>query len=118
MASIEDEAASGAIVHRAFFVDGYGRDMPAVAFERRPGQSPEVVVYGAQGRSTRAPVNHHVWARVVQEAEYADRLHPTPQTPHPRTHTPNSAHRSARQSLAGTRSSRFSRFNNPRPWLG
>jgi len=80
MASIEDEAASGAIVHRAFFVDGYGRDMPAVAFERRPGQSPEVVVYGAQGRSTRAPVNHHVWARVVQEAEYADRLHPTPHT--------------------------------------
>jgi len=74
MASIEAEAASGAIVYRAFFVDGYGRDMPAVAFERRPGQSPEVVVYGEEGRSARAPVDYETWERVVREAEYADRM--------------------------------------------
>lgn len=74
MASIEAEAASGAIVYRAFFVDGYDRDMPAVAFERRPGQSPEVVVYGEEGRSTRAPVDYETWERVVRDAEYADRV--------------------------------------------
>lgn len=74
IASIEDEAASGAIVYRAFFVNGYGRDMPAVAFERRPGQSPEVMIYGPEGRSTRAPVSAEVWDRVTQEGRFADRL--------------------------------------------
>lgn len=74
MASIEDEAASGAIVYRAFFVNGYGRDMPAIAFERRPGQSPEVVIYGREGRSTRAPVSVEAWGEVVREARFADRV--------------------------------------------
>ncbi len=74
VASIEDEAASGAIVYRAFFVNGYGRDMPAVAFERRPGQSPEVVIYGRDGRSTRAPVSVETWDQVVREARFADRV--------------------------------------------
>ena len=74
MASIEDEAASGAIVYRAFFVNGYGRDMPAVAFERRPGHSPEVVVYGFDGRTTRAPVSSETWEQIESEARIADRV--------------------------------------------
>lgn len=74
VASIEEEAASGAIVYRAFFVNGYGGDMPAVAFERRPGQSPEVVIYGQDGRSTRAPVSHEAWEQVVSQARIADRV--------------------------------------------
>lgn len=74
VASIEDEAASGAIVYRALFVNGYGNDMPAVAFERRPGQSPEVVIYGFDGRSTRAPVSHEAWEQVVDQARIADRV--------------------------------------------
>lgn len=74
VASIEDEAASRAIVYRAFFVDGYGRDMPAVSIERRPGQSPEVVIYGRDGRSTHAPVSTEAWERVRREARFADRV--------------------------------------------
>ena len=74
VAAIEDEATSGAIVYRAFYVDGYGRDMPAVSFERRPGQSPEVVIYGRDGRSTRAPVSADAWERVRREARFADRV--------------------------------------------
>lgn len=84
VASIEDEAASGAIVYRAFFVNGYGNDMPAVSFERRPGQSPEVVIYGFEGRSTRAPVSQEAWDDVVSQGRIADRtiepLAPTPGT--------------------------------------
>lgn len=74
LASIEDEAASGAIVYRALFVNGYGNDMPAVAFERRPGQSPEVVIYGFDGRSTRAPVSQEAWQQIEGEAPIADRV--------------------------------------------
>lgn len=78
--SIEDEVASGAIIYRAFFVDGYGRDMPAISFERRPGQSPEVVIYGQDGRSTRAPVAHSAWEEVEDQASLADRiLEPLPE---------------------------------------
>ncbi|WP_282008221.1 hypothetical protein [Brevundimonas aveniformis] len=73
IASIEDEAASGAIVYRALFVDGYGRDMPAVAFERRPGQSPEVVIYGREGRTVRAPASSEAWDAVVAQSRFADR---------------------------------------------
>lgn len=74
VASIEDEAAAGGIVYRAFFVNGYGSDMPAVAFERRPGQSPEVVIYGREGRSTRAPVSSEAWEQIESEARIADRV--------------------------------------------
>lgn len=74
VASIEDEAASGAVIYRAFFVNGGGNDMPAVAFERRPGQSPEVVVYGRDSRSMRAPVDAETWARVQGQSVLADRI--------------------------------------------
>lgn len=73
VAAIEDEAAAGAEIYRAFFVDGYGRDMPAVAFERRPGRGPEAVVHGPQGRVMRAAVSREAWARVVERSRFADR---------------------------------------------
>jgi hypothetical protein len=47
--------------------------MPAVSFERRPGQSPEVVIYGFEGRSTRAPVSVEAWDEVADQARIADR---------------------------------------------
>lgn len=73
VASIEDEAAAGAEVYRALFVDGYGRDMPVVAFERRPGRSPEAVVYGTGGRRISAPLSAADWARVRGLSTHADR---------------------------------------------
>lgn len=79
MASIEDEAAAGVEAYRAFFVDGYGQDMPAVSFERRPGRSPEVVVYGRNGQRMTAPVSATLWAQVRSESTFADReLQPIP----------------------------------------
>ena len=73
MATIEDEAAADAEIYRASYVDGYGRDMPAVAFERRAGSSPVVTVYGFDGARLSAPVSAADWARVKEEAELADR---------------------------------------------
>lgn len=73
MASAEDEAAAGVEAYRAFFVDGYGRDMPALTFERRPGGGPVSVVYGFEGTRLEAPVSAAVWAEVVAESRFADR---------------------------------------------
>ena len=74
VASIEDESAAGVEAYRAFFVDGYGNDMPAVAFERRPGEGPKVVVYGREGRSMSAPVSADIWQNVQSESRFADRV--------------------------------------------
>ncbi|HEV7351744.1 MAG TPA: hypothetical protein VGN74_01270 [Brevundimonas sp.] len=71
--SIEDEAASGAEVYRAFYVDGYGQEMPAVAFERRPGASPVATVYGFAGQTLSGPVSFETWNRVRTESRFADR---------------------------------------------
>lgn len=77
--SIEQEAAAGAEIYRAFFVDGYGQDMPVVAFERRRGQAPQAVVYGSGGRRISAPLSAAAWARVRGDAVWADRkLEPLP----------------------------------------
>lgn len=73
VASIEDEATSGAEVYRAFYVDGYGREMPAIAFERRPGASPVVTVYGFNGQTLSGPVSMATWNRVRAESRFADR---------------------------------------------
>ena len=73
MASAEDEAAAGVEAYRAFFVDGYGRDLSALAFERRPGSGPVSVVYGFDGARLEAPVSAAVWAEVVFESRFADR---------------------------------------------
>jgi len=68
MAPIEQEAATGAVVYRAFFVNGYGSDMPAVTFEMRPDTPPTVTVHGFDGKRISAPVAREVWDRVVDES--------------------------------------------------
>ncbi len=73
VASMSDEAEAGAEIYRAFFVDGYGQDMPAVAFERRLGQGPMAVVYGHAGAKISAPVSADVWRKVQLESVWADR---------------------------------------------
>lgn len=72
VAPIEEEAAAGAEVYRVFFVDGYGRDMPALSFERRPNEPPKVVIYG-QGRQRSGPVSSETWERVVSRSRHAAR---------------------------------------------
>jgi hypothetical protein len=73
MVAISDEASTGAEIYRAFFVDGYGQDMPSVSFERRPGQGPMVVVYGHGGDRISAPVSAVIWRKVQSESVLADR---------------------------------------------
>ncbi len=73
VAAISSEAETGAEIYRAFFVDGYGNDLPAVAFERRPGSGPTVVVYGLEGARMSAPVSAETWNRVRSESVMADR---------------------------------------------
>ena len=81
LASIEDEARSGVEAYRALYVDGYGRDMLAVAFERRPGRSPRVVVYLADGKTLSGAAPLEDWRAVREGAAYADRrLEPLPKT--------------------------------------
>lgn len=70
---IASEAETGAEIYRARFVDGYGRDMPAVSFERRSGADPVVVVKGRDGRKLTAPVSSETWNRVRVESTFADR---------------------------------------------
>jgi hypothetical protein len=73
MVAISDEAGTGAEIYRAYFVDGYGQDMPSVSFERRPGQGPVVVVYGQGGEKISAPVSAGIWRKVQAESVLADR---------------------------------------------
>lgn len=74
---IQAEFDAGVQVYRAVFDGGrYGR--PAVSFERRPGQSPELVVYGAGGRTLRREIGAEVWESVRDRSRYAGRkLEPT-----------------------------------------
>lgn len=69
----EAELEAGVEMYRAFFVDGYGRNRPAVTFERRPGGSPRVVVNGFGGRRLEGAVSTEVWTRVRTDARYVDR---------------------------------------------
>lgn len=72
--TIEQDAESGAEVYRVLSVDGYGQDLPVIAFERRPGASPQAVVYAAGGRTLKAVVGMEVWRRVQREARFSDQL--------------------------------------------
>ncbi|WP_298163392.1 hypothetical protein [Brevundimonas sp.] len=87
MVTAEEDAAAGVESYRVFFVDGYGRDMPALVFERRPGGGPMSVVYGSGGARLEAPVSPAIWDEVIARAEFADRrlVEPTSAS------TPNSA---------------------------
>lgn len=79
VASAEAELAAGVEMYRAFYVDGYGNDLPAVTFERRPGAPPSVVVNGFRGRRLSGVVSAEVWNQVRRDARYVDRqLTPRP----------------------------------------
>ena len=77
--SIEEHRAAGDQVRRAFYVDGYGRDVVAIAFIRSPGRDPEVWVHYPRrdGEPTpeplRAPVPRPVWNDVIERGEHFDR---------------------------------------------
>jgi hypothetical protein len=73
MRSAEDELAAGTEVYRALQIDGYGRTMAGVAFERAVGSSPRVVVYGEGGNRMSAPVALADWRAVQDEAALATR---------------------------------------------
>lgn len=73
MAPIEEEAATGAVVYRAFFTDGYGRDTLSVSFEMRPNAPPMVVVYGYEGEKLSGEVTAETWDQISNEAQLADR---------------------------------------------
>jgi hypothetical protein len=81
MTSIEDEAAAGVEVYRVFFVDGYGRDMPTVSFERRPNEAPKVVIYGVEGRRRTSPVSMETWEMVTRRSRFAEAPPPSPPPP-------------------------------------
>lgn len=81
MASIEDEASAGVEVYRLLFVDGYGRDMPAVSFERRPNEPPKVVIYGTEGRRMTGPVSMETWETVTRRSRFAEAPPPRPADP-------------------------------------
>ncbi|MDP3379711.1 MAG: hypothetical protein Q8S53_15205 [Brevundimonas sp.] len=79
--TIEADAAIGAEVYRALYFDGYGRELPVIAFERRPGQPPQAVFYGANGRRLNAPLGDAQWKRVQREGRFADQQVAAPATP-------------------------------------
>lgn len=71
--TIEAEAADGVEVYRVRFIDGYGRDLPVVAFVRRPGESPSVEVSASAEQKLVSPVSDEVWRKVRSESRYVDR---------------------------------------------
>lgn len=73
MHSIEQELANGVEVYRTLQIDGYGRPMAGVAFERRTGASPQVVIYGPDGARMTAPASLADWRKIQGDASLADR---------------------------------------------
>ena len=69
---IQAEFDAGVQVYRAVFDGGY-RGRPAVSFERRRGQSPEMVIYGAGGHILRREIGTDVWESVRDRSRYAGR---------------------------------------------
>lgn len=78
--TIEADAESGAEIYRVLMVDGYGQDLPVIAFERRPGFSPQAVVYANNGRRLTANIGLDLWGRAQRELRFADRAI-TPEAP-------------------------------------
>lgn len=73
MASLEAEKTAGAEVYRILQIDGYGRLMPGIAYERRVGAGPQVVVYAKDGVRMAAVVPLAEWEAVQGMARFADR---------------------------------------------
>lgn len=89
--SIEELAAANVQSRRIFYVDGYGRDMPVVTFERRPGRAPHVIVTASVAEEggevrvveMREQITFAVWRDVLSQTEQFHR--PTMPTPPPTT---------------------------------
>lgn len=81
---IEGHARAGDEVRRAFYVDGYGRDMVAIMFVRAPGRDPILSVHFPRDGDVivppaTAPVPAAIWAEVLVGSRYFDRaLAPLP----------------------------------------
>jgi hypothetical protein len=88
---VEAFEAAGTTVRRAFYVDGYGRDMPVVTFSRPPGHAPRVTVNARVQDGAgelrvvelTAPLSNAVWEEALQRSRHFDRRleAETPSTP-------------------------------------
>jgi hypothetical protein len=85
---IEAHARAGDQVRRVFYVDGYGRDMVAIAFTRPAGGDATLSVHWPRkaGKPTRAPatalISAETWRNVLRRSEDFDRdLQPKPANP-------------------------------------
>lgn len=86
MRPIEEHAAAGDQVRRAFYVDGYGRDMIAIAFVRAPGRDPTLFVHFPETEEGRSPpaealVPAGVWEEVLDRSVHFDRELVSPPAP-------------------------------------
>lgn len=78
--SIEEHQAAGDQVRRAFYVDGYGRDVVAIAFVRSPGRDPTLWAHFPRregevaAEPLQATVPKHVWEEVLERSELFDRV--------------------------------------------
>ena len=86
--SIEEHRDSGDQVRRVFYVDGYGRDVVAIAFVRAPGRDPTAYVHfprregGPPTPPLEAPVPHEAWVEALGRSASFDRnFEPRPENP-------------------------------------
>ena len=79
--TIEADSATGAEVYRALYIDGYGQELPVIAFERRPGHPPQAVFYAVDGQRLNAPLTDAQWKRVQRESRFADQEVLAPEPP-------------------------------------
>lgn len=76
---IEEHRDAGDQVRRVFFVDGYGRDLVAIAFVRARGHDPALWIHyprregEAQADPLQAPVPQDAWSEVLARSENFER---------------------------------------------
>jgi hypothetical protein len=77
--AIEAHRDAGDQVRRAFYVDGYGRDLIAIAFVRPRAGDPELWVHfpreagDKRADALRAPVPEEVWDKIIARSDHFDR---------------------------------------------
>lgn len=87
METIEHHRDAGEQVRRVFYVDGYGRDVVAIAFVRRPGHDPEVRIHFRREEGVAdfaplvAPVPLGEWNRLIERSTQFDRMLVSPPQP-------------------------------------